>query len=119
MRLVTAADVKRWLYRCISGDASNQELFEAGADDVRPHFEALDQLANYVQQLPDDDERFIRLADAGLETDGDRPTSCLASRCANFGPGWYFGNDPDAWLTEYSRSECSMVTRHARGRESS
>jgi hypothetical protein len=106
MRPVTGADVKHWLYQCISRDASSEELY---GPDQKPHFEALDKLADYVQQLPDDDERFIRLADAGLET-GDRPTSCLASRCASFGPGLYFGNDPDAWLTEYVGTEASTLT---------
>ena len=98
-----ASEVKRWLYRCISRDASSEELF---GSDQKPHFEALDRLADYVQRLPDDDERFIRLAGAGLETDQDLATACLASRCASFGPG----NDPDAWLTEYIGVEVSTLT---------
>jgi hypothetical protein len=63
-----------------------------------------------VQQLPDDDERFARLADAGLDPDQDRPTTCLQSRCASFGPGLYFGNDPDAWLTENVQAEAAQLT---------
>lgn len=69
----------------------------------------MERLADYVQHLPDEDERFVCLADAGLETDGDRPTSCLGSRCVSFGPGLYFGDDPDAWLTEYVRAEVSTL----------
>lgn len=107
---MTAPEVKRWLYRCISRDASSQELHGL---DQKSHFEALDRLAGYMQQLPDDDERFMRLADAGLETDQDLLTACLASRCASFGPGLYFGDDPDAWLTEYVGAEVSALTgRH-------
>lgn len=104
---MTGPEVKRWLYRCISGDASSEEFFGV---DQKPHFEALDRLADHVQHLPDDDERFVRLANAGLQTDGDRPTSCLASRCASFGPDLYFGDDPDAWLTEYTGAEVSTLT---------
>lgn len=106
MRFVTAPEVKRWLYRCISRQASDHELYP-GQDF---QFEALERLADYMQGLPDDDERFTRLANAGLTTDQDRSTTCLQSRCASFGPGLYFGDDPDAWLNEYVNAEVSGLT---------
>lgn len=108
--------MKRWLSRCISRDASTEDLH--GADQKR-HFEALERLADYVQQLPDDDGRFVRIADAGFQADGDTPTACLGSRLSSFGPGLYFGNDPDAWLTEYSRAEMSAVKRYRHNRGTS
>jgi len=43
---VTGGEVKRWLYRCISQDASTEELFGA---DQKHHFEALERLADFVQ----------------------------------------------------------------------
>lgn len=113
---MTGGEVKRWLCRYISREASSEALFGA---DQKQRYEALERLADFVQQLPEEDERFVRLAESGFEADGDTPTSCLASRCASYGPNLYLGNDPDAWLTEYSRAERSTLVRHGRHRGTS
>lgn len=107
---MSGSEVRQWLYRCIKAYASDGELFPG----QEVQFEAIERLADYVQQLPDDDERFVRLAGAGFRTDSGLPTSCLGSRCMSFGPGLYFGNDPDAWLTEYVSAEVSTLTGRSR-----
>lgn len=104
---MTSPEVKQWLYRCISRYAADSELFPG----QEFQFEAMERLADYVQQLPDGDQRFVRLASAGFQRDRDLPTTCLGSRCMSFGPGLYFGNDPDAWLTEYIGAEVSQLSR--------
>jgi hypothetical protein len=106
--LMAAPEVKRWLHRCICRLASEHELYPGQEFQVEP----MERLADYVQHLRDDDERFVRLAKAGLDTDQDRATTCLQSRCASFGPGLYFGHDPDALLTEYSWAEVADLTGH-------
>jgi hypothetical protein len=65
---ITAPELKRWLYRYISEFAGEHED-SAGQVPGDQHYHrtsaaALERLAEYVQPLPDDDERLVRLAAA-------------------------------------------------------
>jgi hypothetical protein len=63
----TAGEVKRWMYRYLQDHAAwfDSPEWNLFGDEIAPQFTAAHQaLADYVQALPDDDPRFIALANA-------------------------------------------------------
>jgi hypothetical protein len=67
-----------------------------------------------VLQLSDDDARLVALAAAYPNdhvTDDFPVGGNLQARCAGFGPNLWAGDDPDAWVSEYVRSEVAAMRR--------
>jgi hypothetical protein len=112
---MTAPELKGWLYRYISACAGEHQDYAGQVPGDRHYPDsaaALDRLAEHVQNLPDDDERFARLAAASPErvSFADIPVGGnLGTRCAGFGPGLWCGDDPDQWVSDYVESEVGML----------
>ena len=111
---VTSGDVRRWLYRYMQshvGWFASPEWKVAGGERMPRLTADLERLAEHVASVPDDDERFVKLA-AALEDKGWPPQDLewrglIRSQVGNL----RVGVDYDRWLTEYLEAEARIVKR--------
>jgi hypothetical protein len=117
--MTTADEIKRRFHRSVQDYAATHGTPTwalSGDEWGRANLEAAERLAQHILNLPDDDPRFARIADA-YTTQGwgaDRfPTGILDGWLANLGGSGGSGipNDPDEFVTGWVDAERHSVLR--------
>lgn len=109
----TADEIKRRFHRSVQDYAATHGTPTwglAGDEWGRANLDAAERLAQHILDLPDDDPRFVGIADAytaqGLSADRF-PTGILDAWLANLGGSGGSGipNDPDEFVTAWLDAE--------------